>query len=43
MKKISHMGQRVNRTPFSYPENKKMFRIRFEYLETRLVHLYTVD
>jgi len=27
------MGQRANRTPFSYPEYKKMFRKRFEYLE----------
>lgn len=33
MKKISLMGQRANRTPFSYPEYKQLFQKRFEYIE----------
>lgn len=33
MKKIALMGQRANRTPFSYPEYKQLFRKRFEYME----------
>jgi hypothetical protein len=33
MRKISLMGRRANRTPFSYPEYKQLFQKRFEYVE----------
>ncbi len=33
MKRISLIGQRANRTPFSYPKYKKLFQNCFEYIE----------
>lgn len=33
MKRISLMGQRANRTPFSYPEYKKLFGKYFDYIQ----------
>ncbi|MGD9212248.1 MAG: hypothetical protein PVI90_15815, partial [Desulfobacteraceae bacterium] len=33
MKKIILMGQRANRTPFSYPAYKELFQRRFKYVD----------